>query len=110
MVDEPVAALMQASITLPSRTTTTLYMTPNPYPHINLIGTSTLLGAARKHDRSIHHVSTDKVYGDLELDDPNRFTESTAYKPHSPYFSTKAASDVMVRAWARSFGVRATSF
>ncbi|MCW2818865.1 MAG: dTDP-glucose 4,6-dehydratase, partial [Marmoricola sp.] len=49
-----------------------------------------------------------EVYGDLELDDPERFTEATPYNPSSPYSSTKAGSDLLVRAWVRSFGVRAT--
>ena len=55
-----------------------------------------------------HHISTDEVYGDLELDDPERFTEATPYNPSSPYSATKAGSDLLVRAWVRSFGVRAT--
>ena len=55
-----------------------------------------------------HHISTDEVYGDLELDDPERFTEKTPYNPSSPYSSTKAGSDLLVRAWVRSFGVQAT--
>ncbi|MBB2890180.1 dTDP-glucose 4,6-dehydratase [Flexivirga oryzae] len=55
-----------------------------------------------------HHVSTDEVYGDLELDDPTRFTEHTPYNPFSPYSSTKGASDLLVRAWVRSFDVQAT--
>ncbi|MFT4221279.1 MAG: dTDP-glucose 4,6-dehydratase [Microbacterium sp.] len=81
---------------------------PRPFLDTNLAGTYTLLEAARKHDRRFHHVSTDEVYGDLELDDPARFTESTPYNPSSPYSATKAGSDMLVRAWARSFGVRAT--
>ncbi len=48
------------------------------------------------------------MYGDLELDDPARFTENTPYNPSSPYSSTKAGSDLLVRAWVRSFGVQAT--
>ncbi|WP_156666335.1 GDP-mannose 4,6-dehydratase, partial [Rhodococcus sp. HS-D2] len=54
------------------------------------------------------HISTDEVYGDLPLNDPIKFTETTAYNPSSPYSSTKAGSDLLVRAWVRSFGVRAT--
>jgi dTDP-glucose 4,6-dehydratase len=82
----------------------------NPWPFVqtNLIGTYTLLEAVRKHNVRYHHVSTDEVYGDLELDDPERFHETTAYNPSSPYSSTKAGSDMLVRAWVRSFGVQAT--
>lgn len=81
---------------------------PNPFLHTNLVGTFALLEAARKHGKRFHHVSTDEVYGDLELDDPSRFTEETAYNPSSPYSSTKAGSDLLVRAWVRSFGLQAT--
>ena len=59
-----------------------------------------------RHGVRLHHVSTDEVYGDLELDDPKRFTEDTPYHPSSPYSASKAGSDHLVRAWVRSFGVR----
>lgn len=81
---------------------------PWPFVRTNVVGTTTLLQAVRTHDVRYHHISTDEVYGDLELDDPARFTEDTPYNPSSPYSSTKASSDLLVRAWARSFGVRAT--
>ncbi|WP_193046308.1 dTDP-glucose 4,6-dehydratase [Mycolicibacterium baixiangningiae] len=81
---------------------------PHPFLQTNLVGTFALLEAARKHDTRFHHISTDEVYGDLALEDPCRFTESTPYNPSSPYSSTKAGSDLLVRAWTRSFGVAAT--
>lgn len=81
---------------------------PRPFLDTNIIGTYTLLEAVRRYNLRFHHISTDEVYGDLELDDPNKFTEETAYNPSSPYSSTKAGSDMLVRAWVRSFGVQAT--
>ncbi len=81
---------------------------PSPFVHTNLVGTFTLLEAVRRRGVRLHHISTDEVYGDLALDDPQRFTEHTAYNPSSPYSASKAGSDMLVRAWVRSFGVRAT--
>jgi dTDP-glucose 4,6-dehydratase len=81
---------------------------PRPFLDTNIIGTFLLLEAARKFNIRFHHISTDEVYGDLELSDPNKFNELTPYNPSSPYSSTKASSDMLVRAWVRSFGVQAT--
>ena len=81
---------------------------PEPFLRTNVEGTFRLLEACRKHGIRYHHVSTDEVYGDLALDDPVRFTEETPYRPSGPYSSTKAASDMLVRAWHRTYGVRAT--
>jgi dTDP-glucose 4,6-dehydratase len=81
---------------------------PSPFVTTNVVGTFTLLEAVRAHDVRLHHISTDEVYGDLALDGPERFCESTPYNPSSPYSATKAGSDLLVRAWVRSFGVRAT--
>ena len=81
---------------------------PSPFIHTNLVGTFTLLEACRKHDTRLHHVSTDEVFGDLEIGAATKFSEHTAYAPSSPYSATKAGSDHLVRAWVRSFGLRAT--
>lgn len=81
---------------------------PEPFLHSNVIGTYTVLEAVRSHGVRLHHISTDEVYGDLALDGDRRFTTTTPYNPSSPYASTKAAADMLVRAWVRSYGVRAT--
>lgn len=81
---------------------------PEPFIRTNLIGTYTILEAVRKSGKRLHHISTDEVFGDLALDADEKFTESTAYDPSSPYSATKAGSDMLVRAWVRSFGVQAT--
>ena len=85
---------------------------PGAFVETNVMGTFNMLQASRaywdnlKGDKKekfrFHHVSTDEVYGDLEMDDP-AFTEETPYDPSSPYSASKAASDHLVRAWGRTF-------
>ncbi len=84
---------------------------PLDFVETNINGTATLLEAARSHwaDRSdcrFHHVSTDEVYGSLGSE--GFFTEDTPYDPSSPYSASKAASDHLVRAWHRTFGLPMT--
>src|SRR5215203_1780008 len=81
---------------------------PSVFITTNLVGTYTLLEAVRRYGTRYHHISTDEVYGDLALEDPDRFTETSPYNPSSPYSATKAGSDHLVRAWVRSYGVQAT--
>ena len=81
---------------------------PEPFLRTNVEGTYCLLEACRKYDVRFHHISTDEVYGDLALDEPRRFEPDDPYKPSSPYSSTKASSDLLVRAWHRTYGLRTT--
>lgn len=81
---------------------------PKPFIQTNIIGTFTILEAVRRHSKRLHHISTDEVYGDLELDDPAKFTPETPYNPSSPYSSSKASSDMLVRAWVRTYKIYAT--
>ena len=78
---------------------------PSPFVRTNILGTFTLLEAVRRYDKRLHHISTDEVFGDLPLDSVDQFTETTAYDPSSPYSASKASSDMLVRAWVRSYGV-----
>jgi dTDP-glucose 4,6-dehydratase len=81
---------------------------PGLFVDTNVVGTANLITAAVKYNVRFHHISTDEVYGDLPLDSKNKFTEDTPYNPSSPYSASKAASDMLVRAWVRSFGLKAT--
>ncbi|MFL2145230.1 dTDP-glucose 4,6-dehydratase [Desemzia sp. FAM 24101] len=90
---------------------------PSPFVHTNIMGTYTLIEACRKYGVRYHHVSTDEVYGDLPLREDlpghgegpgEKFTAETPYNPSSPYSATKAGSDLLVKAWVRSFGLKAT--
>lgn len=90
---------------------------PFPFLQTNIIGTYNLLESCRKYNVRYHHVSTDEVYGDLPLREDlpgkgegpgEKFTAETPYNPSSPYSATKAGSDLLVKAWTRSFGLKAT--
>ena len=81
---------------------------PEPFVKTNVEGTCRLLEAARTFNVRFHHISTDEVFGDLALDDPRKFIEESPYRPSSPYSSSKAASDMLVRAWIRTYGLQAT--
>ena len=81
---------------------------PTPFIRTNIEGTFQILEAVRRHGTRLHHISTDEVYGDLEIGEPRRFQPGDPYIPSSPYSSSKGASDLLVRAWVRSFGVEAT--
>ncbi|HIQ53394.1 MAG TPA: dTDP-glucose 4,6-dehydratase [Pseudomonas pachastrellae] len=87
---------------------------PGQFIHTNIVGTYTLLHAARQYWSALcpearsafrfHHISTDEVYGDLERPE-DLFTETTPYAPSSPYSASKASSDHLVRAWSRTYGL-----
>lgn len=81
---------------------------PVEFVETNVSGTFQILEAVRRFDKRLHHISTDEVYGDLALGSKERFSENSPYKPSSPYSATKAASDHLVRSWARTFGIQAT--
>ena len=81
---------------------------PAPFVATNVEGTYSLLEAVRKTGIRFHHISTDEVFGDTPVDSKERFTEDSPYRPSSPYSSTKAAADLLVRAWVRTYGIRAT--
>lgn len=81
---------------------------PAPFVATNVEGTYSLLEAVRRTGIRFHHISTDEVFGDTPVDSKERFTEDSLYRPSSPYSSTKAAADLLVRAWVRTYGIRAT--
>lgn len=81
---------------------------PTLFFETNVMGTLNIAQACVKHEVRMHHISTDEVFGDLPLDSIDLFTRQSPYKPSSPYSSSKAASDHLVRAWVRSFGLKAT--
>ncbi|KKW10273.1 MAG: dTDP-glucose 4,6-dehydratase, partial [Microgenomates group bacterium GW2011_GWC1_49_7] len=79
---------------------------PAPFINTNVVGTQVLLDAALAAKVSrFHHISTDEVFGSLELNDPSKFNERTPYDPRSPYSASKAGSDHLVRAYYHTFGL-----
>lgn len=81
---------------------------PLDFVSSNVEGVANLLEAARKNDFRLHQVSTDEVFGDMRLGSADRFDESSPIKPSSPYSASKAAAELLVEGWGRSFGVSAT--
>ena len=79
-----------------------------PFLETNVEGTYQLLVAAQRYGVRFHHISTDEVFGDLPLNSTELFTENSPYNPSSPYAATKAASDHIVRAWHRTYGLHTT--
>jgi len=81
-------------------------LTPSVFIRTNVVGTHVLLSAAVKHKiKKFHHISTDEVFGSLELESVDKFNESTAYNPRSPYAASKAASDHLVRSYSETYGL-----
>jgi dTDP-glucose 4,6-dehydratase len=79
---------------------------PSAFIQTNVVGTQILLDACREaHIKHFHHISTDEVFGSLELESEERFDENTPYDPSSPYAASKAASDHLVRAYGRTYGL-----
>jgi dTDP-glucose 4,6-dehydratase len=81
---------------------------PRSFIETNVLGTFEIIQACVKHGVRLHHISTDEVFGDLPLHGDEKFTPTTPYNPSSPYSASKASSDLLVRAWVRSFGLKAT--
>ena len=91
---------------------------PGIFVETNVNGTYSMLNASLKHYKELsedtkkkfrfHHISTDEVFGDLDLDGDDKFTEETPYNPSSPYSASKAGSDHLVRAWHRTYGLPIT--
>ena len=81
---------------------------PSLFFETNVMGTLNIANSCVSHNTRLHHISTDEVFGDLPLDSLETFNLETAYNPSSPYSASKAAGDHLIRAWVRSFGLRAT--
>lgn len=84
-------------------------LAPAVFMKTNVLGTQVLLDAAVKYKvKRFHHVSTDEVFGSLPLESREKFTEETPYRPNSPYAASKAASDLLVKAYFKTYGLNIT--
>lgn len=82
---------------------------PSPFINANIVGTYTLLESALKNKlKHFHHISTDEVFGALDLNSGLKFSEKTPYNPHSPYSASKASSDHLVRAYYDTYNLPIT--
>ena len=82
---------------------------PAVFVMTNVVGTQVLLDAALKHQvKRFHHISTDEVFGSLALNSQEKFSETTPFKPNSPYSASKAGSDHLVRAYHQTYGLPVT--
>ena len=81
---------------------------PDIFIETNVLGTLNIVKSCASNNVRLHHVSTDEVFGDLPIESNDQFMTSSPYAPSSPYSASKAASDHLVRAWSRSFGLKAT--
>ncbi|MCL4449607.1 MAG: dTDP-glucose 4,6-dehydratase [Actinobacteria bacterium] len=84
-------------------------LNPSLFFKTNVLGTQTMLEAARKVGvKRFHHISTCEVYGDLALDSTESFNEESSYRPRTPYNAAKAGADMAVRAYVETYGINAT--
>ena len=83
-------------------------VSPEKFLKSNYMGVFNILELIQKYDKRFHQVSTDEVYGSLSLNAPDRFDENSCYNPKNPYSSTKAAADLLVRAYVNTYGIKAT--
>jgi dTDP-glucose 4,6-dehydratase len=81
---------------------------PDVFISTNIQGTYNLIQSARKNNVRFHQISTDEVYGDMPINSMEKFDEYSPFKPSSPYSASKAAADLLIKAWHRSFGLQAT--
>jgi len=81
---------------------------PKDFINSNIVGVYNILEYVRKHDIQFHQVSTDEVYGSLDLFSSEKFSEQSCYNPRNPYSATKASADFLVRSYVNTYGIKAT--